>query len=95
MECDFEATVLDVREERRVGTSARWQLLLTQAGASAGTLETLEAVSRNGTRLQLAVLATVCDAAGQLWCVVEKPLAAGTAVRGRYGEPNAKPASME
>jgi alanyl-tRNA synthetase len=42
----------------------------------------LQAVARSGARLVVPVLGTVVDPAGQLWHVVEKPLAAGTTVTG-------------
>ena len=37
---------------------------------------------RSGARLRVPVLAVFADAAGEVWHVVEKPLGAGTAVRG-------------
>ena len=43
----------------------------------------LHAVSRGGTHIQVPVLAVVADQAGDLWHVVEKPLAAGTNVVGQ------------
>ena len=43
----------------------------------------LEAVARSGTRLVVPVLSVVEDAEGEVWLVVEKPLAAGTEVTGR------------
>jgi len=42
----------------------------------------LEAVSRSGTRLVVPVLRVFVDA-GEVWHIVEKPLAAGTHVTGR------------
>jgi hypothetical protein len=39
--------------------------------------ESLHAVARSGTRIEVPVLAVVVDDAGDLWHVVEKPLAAG------------------
>lgn len=80
---EFEATVVDVREERRQAARARWQLLLDQTCFATGREGSLVAISRGGARLCLRVLAVERDAAGQLWHVVEKPLAAGTMVRGR------------
>jgi alanyl-tRNA synthetase len=43
----------------------------------------LEAVAPSGIRLTVPVLGVVVDAEGEVWHVVEKPLAAGTAVTGR------------
>jgi alanyl-tRNA synthetase len=43
----------------------------------------LQAIARSGTRIEVPVLAVVVDQAGDLWHVVEKPLAAGTDVMGR------------
>ncbi len=51
----------------------------------AGAVGELEAVARSGARLVVPVLETVVDAAGGVWHVVEKPLAAGTSVTGRVG----------
>jgi hypothetical protein len=45
----------------------------------------LEAVSRSGTRLVFPVLSVTVDDEGQVWHVVEKPLAAGTEVTGHVG----------
>ena len=43
----------------------------------------LEAVARSGARLVVPVLRVVVDEEGDVWHVVEKPLAAGTEVTGR------------
>jgi alanyl-tRNA synthetase len=51
----------------------------------AGDTGVLEAVARSGTRLRVPVLDVVEDAEGEIWLVVEKPLAAGTEVTGRAG----------
>jgi hypothetical protein len=51
----------------------------------AGDVGVLEAVARSGARLIVPVLGVVVDS-GEVWHVVEKPLAAGTAVTGRIGE---------
>jgi hypothetical protein len=45
----------------------------------------LEAVARSGTRLVVPVLSVAVDDGGEVWHVVEKPLAAGTEVTGRVG----------
>jgi alanyl-tRNA synthetase len=42
-------------------------------------------VARSGARLVVPVLGVVVDDGGEVWHVVEKPLAAGTAVTGRVG----------
>ena len=65
------------------GSAGRWRwigrsLLLGDVGV-------LEAVARSGARLVVPVLGVVMDAAGEVWHVVEKPLAAGTTVTGRVG----------
>ena len=79
---EFEATVTDVREEQRSAGCVRWQLLLDHTRFGPGEQGELEAVARSGTRLRLRVLAMVAGDGGELWHVVEKPLAAGTRVRG-------------
>ena len=88
MTMEFSAVVEDIREESRVGGRQRWQMLLdrTEFCAAAG-LDTgaLEAVGRSGVRLTVPVLGVAVDGAGEVWHVVEKPLAAGTAVTGRVG----------
>ncbi len=78
----FETTVVDVREEQRIGGRSRWQLLLGRTEFLAGDGGVLEAVARSGARLRVPVLVVFADAAGEVWHVVEKPLGAGTAVRG-------------
>jgi alanyl-tRNA synthetase len=47
-----------------------------------GDTGALAAVTRSGTRLEIAVTAVVEDEEGVVWHVVEKPLAAGTDVFG-------------
>jgi hypothetical protein len=41
------------------------------------------AETRSGTRLEIPVTEVLCDADGVIWHVAEKPLAAGTDVRGK------------
>ena len=79
----FEAEVVDVRLESQVHGRQRWRMTLTRTefSADAGT-GTLEAVARSGARLEVPVLGVVEDQ-GELWHMVEKPLAAGTAVTGK------------
>jgi len=78
----FRAVVTDIREESRVDGRQRWQMALDRTVFVAGDVGVLEAVARSGARLVVPVLGTVVDAAGEVWHVVEKPLAAGTAVTG-------------
>lgn len=80
---EFHALVTDIREESRVAGRQRWQMALDRTEFSVGAVGELQAVARSGARLVIPVLDTVVDAAGELWHVVEKPLAAGTAVTGR------------
>jgi hypothetical protein len=80
---EFTAVVTDIRMESRVNGVARWQMALDRTGFAAGDVGVLEAVSRSGTRIEVPVLGVVVDAAGDVWHVVEKPLAAGTDVVGR------------
>jgi len=82
----FAAVVTDVREESRTGGRQRWQLALDRTEFRAGTVGELEAVARSGARLTVPVLGTLADANGEVWHVVEKPLAQGTAVNGRVEE---------
>jgi hypothetical protein len=74
------AVVTDIRLESREGAApARWQMTLSRTPFAPGDTGTLEAVSRSGTRIEVPVLAVVEDD-GDLWHIVEKPLAAGTDV---------------
>ncbi len=80
---EFAAVVIDIRLQSRVGGLARWQMTLDRTEFAAGDTGVLKAVARSGTRLEVAVLDVVADEAGDLWHVVEKPLAAGTEVAGK------------
>jgi hypothetical protein len=80
---EFSAAVTDIRLESRNEGRARWQMALDRTEFIPGDAGVLEAVSRSGTRLQIAVIEVVADEAGDLWHIVEKPLAAGTDVVGR------------
>ncbi|HEY6374968.1 MAG TPA: hypothetical protein VIX90_05530 [Edaphobacter sp.] len=82
---EFAAVVTDIREESRVAGKQRWQMSLDRTEFHAGDVGMLEAVARSGVRLQVPVLGVEVDSAGEVWHVVEKPLAAGTAVSGRVG----------
>ena len=80
---EFRAVVLDIREERRVAGRVRWQVQLDRTEFGAGDVGSIEAVARSGALLEVPVLEVLVNAEGEVWHVVEKPLAAGTAVRGR------------
>jgi Ser-tRNA(Ala) deacylase AlaX len=79
---EFRAAITDIRLESRDGDRARWQMTLDRTEFHAGDTGVLEAVSRTGTRIEVPVLAVIEDD-GDVWHVVEKPLAAGTDVTGR------------
>ena len=78
----FSATVADIRLESRVGLVGRWQMSLSRTEFAPGDTGVLEAVTRSGTRLEIAVLQVLCDEEGVVWHGVEKPLAAGTDIVG-------------
>jgi len=78
---DFAAVVTDIRLESREGDRARWQMTLSQTHFHAGDTGVLEAVSRTGTKIEVPVIAVI-EQDGDVWHVVEKPLAAGTDVMG-------------
>jgi hypothetical protein len=80
---EFSSVVTDIREESRVAGRQRWWMALDQTEFAAGDVGMLEAVARSGAKLVVPVLGIVIDAAGEVWHVVEKPLAAGTRVTGR------------
>jgi hypothetical protein len=82
---EFSGVVTDIREESRVAGRQRWQMALDRTEFVVGDVGVLEAVARSGTRLVVPVLGVVMDATGEMWHVVEKPLAAGTIVKGRVG----------
>jgi len=79
----FEAVVTDIKLESRTGLEAVWWMALDATEFGVGDAGWLEAVTRSGTRLEIPVTGVVVDAAGVVWHVVEKPLAAGTDVKGR------------
>ena len=79
---EFSAAVTDIRLESREGGTVRWRMTLTQTEFKAGDVGVLEAVSRTGTRIEVPVLAVLVED-GDVWHVVEKPLAGGTDVVGR------------
>jgi hypothetical protein len=81
----FSAVVTDIREESRIAGRQRWQMALDRTEFGAGDVGAIEAVARSGVKLSVPVLGVVIDEAGNVWHVVEKPLAAGTAVTARVG----------
>ena len=83
---EFFGVVTDIREESRMSGRQRWQMALDRTEFLVGDVGVLEAVARSGVRLVVPVLGVVVDAAGEVWHVVEKPLAAGTRVTGRVRE---------
>jgi alanyl-tRNA synthetase len=78
----FKAAVTDIRLESREGATVRWRMTLDRTEFAAGDVGVLEAVSRTGTRIEVPVL-SVIEEDGDVWHVVEKPLAGGTDVVGR------------
>jgi alanyl-tRNA synthetase len=78
----FSAAVTDIRLESRDGEVVRWRMTLSQSEFKAGDTGVLQAVSRSGTPIEVPVLAVLVED-GDVWHVVEKPLAAGTDVVGR------------
>src|SRR5882757_8005681 len=83
---EFSGVVTDIREESRVAGRQRWQMALDRTEFAAGDIGMLEAVARSGAKLVVPVLGVVTDAAGEVWHVVEKPLAAGTKITGRVSK---------
>ncbi len=83
----FEAVVTDIRLESRSGLEAVWWMSLDPTEFRAGDRGVLEAVTRSGTKLAIPVTNVVEDGEGVVWHVVEKPLAAGTEVRGTVSAP--------
>ncbi len=74
--------VTDIRLESRSGLEAVWWMSLDATEFKVGDRGVLEAVTRSGTKLAITVTGVVEDEEGVVWHVVEKPLAAGTEVRG-------------
>ena len=83
---EFSAVVTDIRLESREGGDVRWRMTLDKTEFAAGDVGVLEAVSRTGTRIEVPVLAVIVED-GDVWHVVEKPLAGGTDVVGRVTHP--------
>ena len=80
---EFPGVVTDIREESRMAGTQRWQMALDRTEFVSGDVGMLEAIGRSGVKLVVPVLGVVTDASGEVWHVVEKPLAAGTRVTGR------------
>ena len=78
----FDSRVADIRLESSAGTQQIWQMSLDRTEFTPGDTGVLEAVTRTGTRLRIAVTKVMRDGEGVVWHVVEKPLAAGTDVTG-------------
>ena len=83
---EFAAVVTDIREESRIAGRQRWQMTLERTAFAVGDKGVIEAIARSGARLEVSVLAVEVDDAGEVWHLVEKPLAAGTVVTGRVDE---------
>jgi alanyl-tRNA synthetase len=79
---EFSAVITDIQLESREGAEVRWRMALSSTGFQPGDAGVLIATSRSGTRIEVPVLRVLNDS-GDLWHVVEKPLAAGTDVTGR------------
>ena len=75
--------VTDIREERRIEGRTRWQVQLDRTEFASGDVGSLQAVARSGALLAVSVLSIVVDGSGEVWHVVEKPLASGTEVTGK------------
>jgi Ser-tRNA(Ala) deacylase AlaX len=78
----FTAVVTDIQLESREDSAVRWRMALDPTEFKPGDTGILIATSRSGTRIEVPVLAVIDDA-GDIWHIVEKPLAAGTDVTGR------------
>jgi alanyl-tRNA synthetase len=79
---EFAAVVTDIQLQSREGSEVRWRMALSRTGFAPGDTGLLIATSRSGTRIEVPILRVVLDDAGDLWHIVEKPLAAGTEVVG-------------
>ena len=79
----FTAVVTDIQLESREDSAVRWRMALDPTEFKPGDTGLLIATSRSGTRIEVPILAVVADPNGDLWHIVEKPLAAGTDVTGR------------
>ena len=75
----FSAAITDIQLESREAAEVRWRIALSHTEFQPGDTGVLEAVSRSGTRIDVPILQVV-EESGDIWHVVEKPLAAGTDV---------------
>ena len=82
-ELEFAGVVTDIRLESRTEGVALWQMAVSGSRFRPGDVGVLEAVARSGARLLVPVLRVTVDGEGDVWHVVEKPLAGGTKVIGR------------
>jgi hypothetical protein len=78
---EFSAAITDIQLQSREGSQVRWRMTLSTTEFQPGDTGVLIATSRSGTRIEVPVLRVVNDS-GDIWHVVEKPLAAGTDVIG-------------
>jgi alanyl-tRNA synthetase len=79
---EFSAAITDIQLQSREGAEVRWRMTLSTTEFQPGDTGVLIATSRSGTRIEVPVLRVVNDS-GDIWHIVEKPLAAGTDVIGR------------
>ena len=84
----FPARVTDVREVSRTADQSLWQLALDRtafypaSGGQPSDTGSIVAASRSGTTIEVAVLDVQEEESGEVWHFTEKPLAAGTEVKG-------------
>lgn len=84
----FTATVTDIRERARNGSSSVWQVALDRtafyptSGGQPYDTGALAATAPSGARLEAPVLEVEEDEHGEVWHLTPKPLAAGTPVEG-------------
>jgi hypothetical protein len=83
----FATVITDIKLRSRTGLEAVWWMSLDPTPFAVGDHGLLEAVTRSGTRLAIPVVDVVADHEGVIWCVVEKPLAAGTDVQATVSVP--------
>ncbi len=84
----FTAQVIDIRELSRTDGQSVWQVALDRtafyptSGGQPHDAGVLRATSRNGAVLEVPVIAVEEDEHGEVWHHTQKPLLAGTEVRG-------------
>ena len=79
---EFQAIVTNIREESRIHGRVRWQVTLDTTRFQEGDRGHLLAIAKSGARLEIPVLATHVDSAGEIWHTIEKPLASETPITG-------------